>query len=956
MQAPLPKVTVRVSPKNDNMIISLKINGQPRNLDRPKNETLDKPLLRIQKSAAAPGSGKAKARGNNGRHKGKSAAAAPQGPVTRLLQGSNPDSPAVDTYVKNADAWAHGRLLQIGKEYFVVDLNPPLVEKLDLLGLPMVDCPLMALPTLSFAEESATQWRWLRLRNEPKGQSEDSGTEVLAATTATYVPGAADVGCWLQVECTPVASDSQERRGDTMVAAVGPVEAGPGLDTPTARRHQLTPTPMAATEGFRVITYNLLADQYASSDTGQTKLFSYCPTRFLAAQYRWPLIVTELLGFHADVMCLQEVDARAFRSFFLPHLRAAGFDGVYVNKAGKTAEGSATFWRCSRFICTAQEDINFRQLFAAILEPPQEAAVLRNSSSKSSSMARVSSRGSSSSSASGQLSSGLSESAVAAILPLLQASPQLVDSLQRVGTVAQLTLLQPAVRDASSGSSGEAIDASAAGLCILNTHLFYHPRAPHIRTLHVAALMERAHAFLQALPATATPAGRPSVLLCGDLNSDLNEGIPGTVELLRRGKLPADFWDWRDGQDFSFSRRRAEASAYTAEADAFELMAANGATNNGQSRHHTTSQPPTPSATTRTGFGARLVSGNSSTSASGPSQAAVRGSMRPAVTGVDLQIPFRLTSADGLTTDFTNFVRGYKGALDYVWHEAARMHAARQIPLPTLEDVQSFLPSEQFPSDHLSVVFDMAWGAAPDNAATGSNEGSSSDGAADVGVVPVPALFPNVPKAVEALSTGFGVIALPTDTLYGLACLATSATNISTIYDIKRRQLQAPLAVCVGDVCQVSSYGEVGHLPPGLLRALLPGQVTVVVRRRPEAPLSKNLNPGMPTVGIRVPDNGFVRDVCRNCGGALALTSANLSGQPSSLSVHDLESLWPSCSAVFDGGAIPQAGRGGSCIVDLTDSRRYRILRKGSDEALLKVEAVLRAHGMQPELISHHSV
>jgi hypothetical protein len=134
---------------------------------------------------------------------------------------------------------------------------------------------------------------------------------------------------------------------------------------------------------------------------------------------------------------------------------SAGFDGVYVNKAGKTAEGSATFWRCSRFICTAQEDINFRQLFAAILEPPQEAAVLRNSSSKSSSMARVSSRGSSSSSASGQLSSGLSEGAVAAILPLLQASPQLVDSLQRVGTVAQLTLLQPAVRDASSGSSGE---------------------------------------------------------------------------------------------------------------------------------------------------------------------------------------------------------------------------------------------------------------------------------------------------------------------------------------------------------------------------------------------------------------------------------------------------------------------------------------------------------------------
>lgn len=53
--------------------------------------------------------------------------------------------------------------------------------------------------------------------------------------------------------------------------------------------------------------------------------------------------------------------------------------------------------------------------------------------------------------------------------------------------------------------------------------------------------------------------------------------------------------------------------------------------------------------------------------------------------------------------------------------------------------------------------------------------------------------------------------------------------------------------------------------------------------------------------GIRIPNHGFVRDLCRGVGGALALTSANPSGAPSALEVTDFQQLWPSCSAVFDG-------------------------------------------------------
>ena len=71
--------------------------------------------------------------------------------------------------------------------------------------------------------------------------------------------------------------------------------------------------------------------------------------------------------------------------------------------------------------------------------------------------------------------------------------------------------------------------------------------------------------------------------------------------------------------------------------------------------------------------------------------------------GLDLSIPVQLSSADRLRTAFTNYVRGYSGALDYVWLERERMRAAREIPLPSEVEVADFLPSRRFPSDHLAV-------------------------------------------------------------------------------------------------------------------------------------------------------------------------------------------------------------------------------------------------------------
>lgn len=88
------------------------------------------------------------------------------------------------------------------------------------------------------------------------------------------------------------------------------------------------------------------------------------------------------------------------------------------------------------------------------------------------------------------------------------------------------------------------------------------------------------------------------------------------------------------------------------------------------------------------------------------------------------------------------------------------------------------------------------------------------------------------------------------------------------------------------------------------------------------------MNPGLESIGVRVPDSNFVRVIARGLESALALTSANLTGQPSSVSVKDFENLWERCACVYDGGVLP-SGRAGSTVVDLTRLGKFKILRPG---------------------------
>ncbi|NWR76023.1 YRDC protein, partial [Centropus unirufus] len=204
-----------------------------------------------------------------------------------------------------------------------------------------------------------------------------------------------------------------------------------------------------------------------------------------------------------------------------------------------------------------------------------------------------------------------------------------------------------------------------------------------------------------------------------------------------------------------------------------------------------------------------------------------------------------------------------------------------------------------------------------------------------------------VSATARALLAG-GLVAVPTDTVYGVACLAQDTGAVRSIYRLKGRDGGKPLAICLGDVDCIHRYCQV-NVPDELLRDLLPGPVTLVLKRSEE--LNKDLNPFTSLVGVRIPDHSFVREVARACSGPLALTSANVSSQASTLTVSEFQDLWPHLSLIIDGGPIgdvqsPEC-RLGSTVVDLSVPGKFTIIRPGC--ALTSTVEILRQkYGLVP--------
>ena len=251
----------------------------------------------------------------------------------QLLFGGEP----VDENTPNSFAWVEGAVLQVGMQESTVRVNPPTVTSLEVTPYCMVGHAVVAKVEMEFADMSRSLWTWKRC------DKMDENSAFLSAPTFwpvigneyVYWPTLFDVGHKLLVECTPVNSSGKE--GYARTCFTKEVICPPAAEYPFAKRHAFTSRYTDA-DRLRVVSYNILADVYASSDHARENLYSYCTHHSidpLDIEYRQCLIESELLGYHSDVICLQELGERCYSQYLRPVLEQKGYSCHYKMKEGQ---------------------------------------------------------------------------------------------------------------------------------------------------------------------------------------------------------------------------------------------------------------------------------------------------------------------------------------------------------------------------------------------------------------------------------------------------------------------------------------------------------------------------------------------------------------------------------------------------------------------------------------------
>ncbi|CAI0402440.1 unnamed protein product [Linum tenue] len=300
----------------------------------------------------------------------------------------------------------------------------------------------------------------------------------------TYTPSADDIGHVLKFECVVVDADTKQTVGHPSTLLTSRVILAP---SPPPRRlipvngadvigHLDADGRISSSGTFTVLSYNILADAYATSES-----YAYCPSWALSWAYRRQNLLREIVGYRADIVCLQEVQNDHFEEFFAPELDKHGYQALYKRKTNEvytgnpnTIDGCATFFRRDRFSHVKKYEVEFNKAAQSLTE---------------------------------------------ALVP----SAQRKTALNRLvkDNVALIVVLE-----AKFSNQGADTPGKRQLLCVANTHVNVHQDLKDVKLWQVLTL-------LKGLEKIAASADIP-MLVCGDFNS-----LPGSAPhaLLAGGKV-----------------------------------------------------------------------------------------------------------------------------------------------------------------------------------------------------------------------------------------------------------------------------------------------------------------------------------------------------------------------------------------------------------------------------------
>ena len=178
-------------------------------------------------------------------------------------------------------------------------------------------------------------------------------------------------------------------------------------------------------------------------------------------------------------------------------------------------------------------------------------------------------------------------------------------------------------------------------------------------------------------------------------------------------------------------------------------------------------------------------------------------------------------------------------------------------------------------------------------------------------------------QIVEILNHG-GVVAFPTDTVYGLAVRYDLKEAILKMKEAKQRPETKPFPMMVSSKAQIERVAVTDARSQKLIDQWMPGALTLVFKKRPE--IDELVTNGFPTIGIRMPDDDFVLEIINRVEVPLLVPSANLSGQPSCTTA---EEVLKQLDGRIDAVVLGESGASTASTVCDTTGDELKILRQG---------------------------